>query len=603
MKNNKLKDQFLLGLRIITAFLILVNLTPSLDASIKIAHAQEITPPSSQPTKASALGSCPMFPQNNYWNTRVDTLPVHASSATWVNTIGANKNFHMDFGKGLWDGGPIGIPFNLISGSAPGITKYTIAFDSAEESDPGPYPLPPSPKQEWGSDQHILVVDTDDCKLYELYAAWQSGGQWQAGSGAIWDLNSNNLRPDIWTSADAAGLPILPGLARYDEVAAGKIEHALRFTTDCTGNYYIWPARHKAQYGSCANPVPFGARFRLKANYNISGFSPQAKILLQAMKTYGIVLADNGSPWFVNGVPDESWDNNQLHEIDVVKGSDFEAVDTSVLMVNYNSGATNSDTQITAQPTTPTVSTSATFNFSRMDGISTFECKLDNGAFAACTNPKSYTGLSRGTHTFSVHAINGTVNIDLNPPSYTWQIWSFLDVPNDYWAANFVARLASAGITAGCGNSNYCPEQAVTRAQMAIFIERGIHGSSFTPGTPSITFTDTTTNWARYWIEALRADGITSGCGSNTFCPEDAVTRAQMAVFLLRARHGSSYIPPNVVDSGFSDVPANYWVKNWIAQLAAEGITSGCGGGNFCPDNAITRAQMAVFLVKAFSLP
>ena len=294
---------------------------------------------------AGNIGSCQVFPANNFWNVPVDNLPVHPNSAKWINSIGVDSLFHMDFGSGMWDGGPIGIPYNVLSGSDPSVTPYNVDFYYPDESDPGPYPLPPSPKIEWGGDHHILTVDTDDCKLYEIFDASFDGTQWSGGSGAIWDMDLNDLRPDTWTSADAAGLPILPGLARYNEVAAGVIEHALRFTANCTANYYIWPARHKAQHGSCTTPVPFGARFRLKAGYDISGFSPQAQVLLQAFKTYGIVLADNGSNWYVSGSPSPFWDNDQLHELDVLTGSDFEAVDTSGLMVSVDSAVTNhSDT-------------------------------------------------------------------------------------------------------------------------------------------------------------------------------------------------------------------------------------------------------------------
>jgi hypothetical protein len=315
------------------------------------------------PTSAAAsptavnISSCQVFPDNNYWNVPIDNLPVHPSSAQWINSIGAGDSFHMDFGSGNWDGGPIGIPYNIVSGAS--VTKYNVDFYYPDESDPGPYPLLASPKIEWGGDHHILTVDTDDCKLYELYDASKSGGQWSAGSGAIWDMDLNDLRTDTWTSADAAGFPILPGLARSEEVAAGIIEHALRFTANCTANYYVWPARHKAQHGSCATPVPFGARFRLKADYDISGFSSQAQVLLQAFKTYGIVLADNGSDWYVSGSPSPSWDNDQLHELDILEGADFEAVDTSGLMVDSNSAATNysgtphvySITRLDANPT------------------------------------------------------------------------------------------------------------------------------------------------------------------------------------------------------------------------------------------------------------
>lgn len=289
------------------------------------------TPPS---TGGPTIANCPMFPANNFWNARVDTLPVHPDSDAWIDNIGRDVNFHMDFGSGEWDGGPIGIPYNVVAGST--VPSYDAEFYYPEESDAGPYPIPENPNIEWGSDHHILVVDTETCTLYETYDMSFDGASWSGGSGAIWDLNSNALRPDTWTSADAAGLPILPGLARYDEIAAGEIQHALRFTAEDTAGY-IWPARHQTSDPQRGIP-PMGARFRLKADYDISGFPPEMQILLQAFKTYGIVLADNGSNWYVSGAPDERWDNDMLHLLDVLTGDDFEAVDTSVLMVEGDSG-------------------------------------------------------------------------------------------------------------------------------------------------------------------------------------------------------------------------------------------------------------------------
>jgi hypothetical protein len=265
----------------------------------------------------------------------VDSLPTHAMSEAWIDSIGRTESFHMDFGSGTYDGGPIGIPFNVVSGSS--VNKYTLDLHNLFESDSGPYPIPDNPNIEWGSDHHILVVDTDTCSLYEIYDASFDNGQWSGGSGAIWDLNSNALRPETWTSADAAGLPILPGLVRYDEIAAGEIKHALRFTAENTAGY-IWPARHQTSNAQEGIP-PMGARFRLKAGYDISGFPPEMQVILQAMKTYGIILADNGSNWFVTGAPDERWDNDMLHLLDVLTGNDFEALDTSGLMVDPNSGA------------------------------------------------------------------------------------------------------------------------------------------------------------------------------------------------------------------------------------------------------------------------
>ncbi|MCD6291496.1 MAG: cellulase family glycosylhydrolase, partial [Anaerolineae bacterium] len=209
-------------------------------------------------------------------------------------------------------------------------------------SDPGPYPIPPDAPIEGGrgsdGDRHVLIVDRDHCMLYELYDAWpQPDGSWHAGSGAIFDLNSNALRPAGWTSADAAGLPILPGLVRYDEVAAGEIRHAIRFTAPRTRKAYVWPARHYASDLTAGRYPPMGQRFRLRADFDISGFSPQAQVILQALKRYGMILADNGRAWFISGAPDDRWDNDVLHELHQVHGTDFEAVDASSLIVHPDS--------------------------------------------------------------------------------------------------------------------------------------------------------------------------------------------------------------------------------------------------------------------------
>ncbi|HET6821904.1 MAG TPA: hypothetical protein VFH34_04605 [Anaerolineales bacterium] len=299
-------------------------------------QAEEISGQNDPAPLLGSIAGCPMFPDNNIWNTPVHTLPVHSRSDQWVNSIGRNTGFHMDFGSGTWDGGPIGIPYNIVGA---GMTKVPVSFDYEDESDPGPYPIPANPKIEHGSDHHILIVDNSTCTLYELFDASYSGGSWYAGSGAIWDLNSNALRPDTWTSADAAGLPILPGLVRYEEILSGKIDHAIRFTASNT-NGYIWPARHLTSNNPAAPHIPpMGARFRLKSSFNVSGYPPHMQVILTAMKTYGIILADNGSNWYVSGAPDPRWDNDMLHLLDDLTGDDFEAVNTSLLMVNYNSGA------------------------------------------------------------------------------------------------------------------------------------------------------------------------------------------------------------------------------------------------------------------------
>ncbi|RMF50915.1 MAG: hypothetical protein D6755_00460 [Anaerolineae bacterium] len=287
-----------------------------------------------------SIGPCPLLPADNIWNARVDSLPVDPHSTDYIQTIGAVTGLHADFGSGTWNGGPIGIPYDFVSGTQP---KVQVTFNYADESDPGPYPIPPNASIEGGAnsdgDRHVLVVDTDNCILYELFYAWpQPDGTWAAGSGAIFDLHSNALRPDGWTSADAAGLPILPGLVRYEEVAAGEIRHAIRFTAPQTRAAHIWPARHDASSHTGAQYPPMGQRFRLRADFDLSGFSPEVQVILKAMQTYGIVLADNGSAWYISGAPDERWNNDVLRELSQVTGADFEAVDVSSLMVDPNSG-------------------------------------------------------------------------------------------------------------------------------------------------------------------------------------------------------------------------------------------------------------------------
>jgi len=319
-----------------------------LGSSLVSAAFAQSKPQAAPPT----ITGCPLQPADNIWNVPVDQLPLDPQSDAYVNTIGRTRHVHADFGSGTWEGFPIGIPYTTVPGTQP---KLPVTFWWPDESDAGPYPIPPNPPIEGDpngdGDRHILIVDRDNCKLYELYAAHQINGQWHAGSGAIFDLNSNALRPDTWTSADAAGLPILPGLARYDEVAAGEINHALRFTAPQTRSSYVWPARHEASDLTGAQYPPMGQRFRLKASFVIDdSFSPHAQVILRALKKYGMILADNGSSWYISGAPDERWDNDVLHELDVVTGDDFEAVDVSSLLVHPDSGQALSDFTLSAHP-------------------------------------------------------------------------------------------------------------------------------------------------------------------------------------------------------------------------------------------------------------
>jgi hypothetical protein len=276
--------------------------------------------------------SCKLFPSTNPWNQPVDKLPVAKRSDAIVGSIGLGTGLHPDFGSFRY--GNYGIPYTTVAGTQ---KKVSVKFGYAGESDKGPYPIPANVPIENGrsstGDRHALIVDRDNCRLYELYRLFPpSGGKgWRAGSGAIWNLGSNRVRPAGWTSADAAGLPILPGLARYEEFAHGGIDHALRFTVSRTRRAYIYPARHFASDRTSLDLPAMGQRLRLKQGYDISHFPPQARAVLAALKRYGIIVADNGSDWYITGTPNKNWNDDALHTLGQVKGRSFEVVDTSAL--------------------------------------------------------------------------------------------------------------------------------------------------------------------------------------------------------------------------------------------------------------------------------
>jgi len=291
-----------------------------------LVFAVSPTSAASGPPTLSQAPNCPIFPATNVWNKPVDQLRPAANSDALMRSIGLSAYLHPDFSSTT--GGNYGIPFNIVGA---GTARKKVKFTWPRESDAGPYPIPKRPKIEGGSDRHILMVDKDACKLYELFAARKTSTGWRAGSGAIWDMRSDLLRPAGWTSADAAGLPILPGLARYDEVAAGEIRHALRFTAETTRNTYISPARHYASDYTSSDLPPMGLRIRLKSTVKIDGFGPQSQVILRALQVYGMILADNGSSMYVTGAPAAGWDDDDLHDLHQLHGSDFEVVDTSSL--------------------------------------------------------------------------------------------------------------------------------------------------------------------------------------------------------------------------------------------------------------------------------
>jgi hypothetical protein len=296
------------------------------------------------PVSAQSAGTvlpgtqCPAFPADNVWNTPITGLPVNADSATWLASMGASTTFlHPDYGRSGVKTEPYGIPWQIVSPSQPLIP---IEFTYASQSDPGPYPLSTSTPIENDSDRHAIMVNPSNCTLYELWdTRYHARKESTAGSGAIWSLQSDALRPAGWTSADAAGLPILPGLVNYDEVTAGSMDHAIRFTAECTQQAYIWPARHEAGQSNPDCP-PMGARFRLSSSFILPAneCSAMCQTVITTMKTYGLMLADNGSNWYFQGTADTRWTNKEVDQLKQIPASEFVAVDESCLMVSPDSG-------------------------------------------------------------------------------------------------------------------------------------------------------------------------------------------------------------------------------------------------------------------------
>lgn len=288
--------------------------------------------------KPVAKTPCSEFPADNWWHADVSGLPVHARSAAWLSHMSTGVDLHPDFGPSYGEGPDYGIPITVVDKTH---HKVKVSFYYPDESDKVRYPLGKDTRIEGGrnsdGDRHAIIVDKSRCRLYEVYDARKVKGKWRAGSGAVWSLKRNGLRPDGWTSADAAGLPILPGLLRWNEVRADRIDHAIRFTTDETSSYHLWPARHDAGSTDDPNYPPMGARFRLNASYDASGLSPYAQRVVAAMKKYGLVLADNGSPWFFQGEQHRKWPEHLIEDLKQIPADQFVAVDTSSLQVDPDS--------------------------------------------------------------------------------------------------------------------------------------------------------------------------------------------------------------------------------------------------------------------------
>jgi hypothetical protein len=313
-------------------------------AALGVTATQAIPP--DDPAPASVASDCDVFPPDNYWHADITALPVHERSEAWLSHMAPRSNLHPDFGPSSESGPDYGIPVTTV-----GSEHHTVRvhFRYADESDRVRYPLGADTLIEGGrrsdGDRHAIVVDRDSCTLYETWSTRLRDGRWYAGSGATWSLRDNQLRPDGWTSADAAGLPVLPGLLRWREVRDGSIDHALRFTTDVTSTHHLWPARHDAGSRASLDYPPMGARFRLSESFDESGYSDQARSVITAFKRYGLVLADNGSPWFFQGERNAHWPTRLVEELKTIPASAFEAVDTSGLMVDEDSGQVQEPTE------------------------------------------------------------------------------------------------------------------------------------------------------------------------------------------------------------------------------------------------------------------
>lgn len=550
--------------------------------------------------QAPKVGSCTVLPADNIWNTPVDQFPVSGNSSTWVNTIGATKTVHADFGAGLYGGAPIGIPFITVPGTQ---TKYPATFTYADESDPGPYAAPLNAPIEGGSqstgDRHVIAVDTDHCILYELWSAYPQASSWAAGSGAIFNLLSNALRPSGWTSADAAGLPVFPGLLRYDEIVAGEIQHAIRFTVPQSQKAFVWPARHYASSLTGTQYPPMGARFRLRASFDISGYSATNQIILRALKKYGMILADNGSAWYLSGAPDDRWNNDDLHLLGAIQGSNFEAVDVSSLMIDPNSGQAKQSTtvSVTVSPATATVPVNTTAQFSATvtnattqtvnwtvngapGGNSTVGLINTNGMYTApAVPPSGGTVTVQAASTVSPSAI-GSATVTVTAPSKP--VLSSIvpssgaqgsNVTVTLTGSNFVsgATLTIGGTGMSASNVTVVSSTKITaNFVIAATASTGAHSVAINGGTGTVTFT---VNAPKPTLTSLSPNAATRGATVNvTLTGTNFTSPATVTV------QGSAFTVSNVVVVNATTITATIHVGSSAARRS-HNVTVATGAG------------------------
>lgn len=473
------------------------------------------------------IGKCQVFPSNNPWNLDISNLPVHSNSGNIIANIGASDDLHPDFGGN----GEYGIPYEVVGAEQPLVPVDVVWYP--EDSEEGPFPIPLNAKIEGNGegDAHILVVEEDNCMLYELYAAKRVGNGFEAGSAAVFDLKSNALRTDNWptpidetyglTSADAAGLPILAGLIRYDEAESGEINHAIRFTASTTRRDWIYPATHQAGSTDSLDAPPMGLRVRLKANYDISGYTGHSRVILEAMKKYGMILADNGSDWYFQGSQDSRWDDDDLNQLKGVPGSAFEVVDTSSINAQSVGGAEFNDDQTNAEPGPFTdVST----NHSNADAIAYVKSEGIVEGYADGTYKPSQL-INRAEFTKIIVGAAFDYNSSQDPSGY--DIFSlsglfFSDLTSGAWYNPYLRRAVQEGVIGGYPDGTFKPADAINFAEAAKIV---VISFDLEYGNDPV--------WYKPFTDVLESKGAVP---TSIKSPGQEITRAEMAEMIYRLR-------------------------------------------------------------------
>lgn len=474
---------------------------------------------------APTIGNCQVFPSNNPWNLDISNLPVHSNSGNIIANIGADDDLHPDFGGD----GEYGIPYEVVGSNQPEVPVDVIWYP--EDSEEGPFPIPLNARIEGGSDAHILVLEEDNCILYELYASERSGNGFEAGSAAVFDLKSNELRTDNWptaideeyglTSADAAGLPILPGLIRYDEAESGEINHAIRFTANTTRRDWIYPATHQAGSTDSLNAPPMGLRVRLKSNYDISAYTGHSRVILEAMKKYGMILADNGSDWYFQGSQDSRWDDDDLNQLKSVPGTAFEVVDTSSITAQSVGGAEfdNAD---------PGSFKDVFSNHANFDAIEYVKSEDIVEGYADGTYKPSQR-INRAEFTKIIVGAAFDYNSNQDPSGY--DIFSlsgltFSDLDSGAWYNPYLRRAVEEGVIGGYPDGTFKPAESINFAEAAKIV---VISFDLEYGSDTI--------WYKPFTDALTSKGAVPSSIRN---PDQKITRGEMAEIIYRLQAASS---------------------------------------------------------------